>query len=64
MGNLTEAEILEELIDEHDENLEASSEVEIPTRWTEQQTDQTVTVQVHEEEPNMVDMGQYDYEQG
>ena len=50
-------ELVENLVDDVDENLEASDEVVIPTSWQEQETHRTIEVRAEEEEETMVDLG-------
>ena len=48
------------LVDTVDENLEATGEVNIPTKWTEQSTYSPIKVAFPEEEEAMVDLGSID----
>ena len=53
MGKIAEMsmeELVENLVDDIDENLEASGEVVIPTNWQEQETHKTIEVRAEEEE--------------
>ena len=51
-------------MDDVDENLKASGEVEIPTNWQEQETHRTIEVRAEEEEETMVDLGPIDLSEG
>ena len=57
-------ELVENLVDDVDENLEASDEVEIPTNWQEQETHRTIEVRAEEEEETIVDLGPIDLSEG
>ena len=57
-------ELVKNLVDDIDENLEASDEVEMPTHWWEQETHRTIEVRAEEEEETMVDLGPIDLSEG
>ena len=67
MGKIAEMsmeELVQNLVDDIDENLEASGEVVIPTNWQEQETDKTIQVRAEEEEDTMVDLGPINLSEG
>ena len=67
MGKIAEMsmeELVQNLVDDTDENLEASGEVVIPTNWQEQETHRTIEVRAEEENETMVDLGPIDLSEG
>jgi dUTPase len=59
-GNITTEQLVQHLVDTVDENLEATGEVNIPTKWQEQTSYYPIKISFPHEEADMVDLGPID----
>ena len=64
IADMSMEELVKNLVDDIDENLEASGEVVIPTNLQEQEKHKTIEVRTEEEEDTLVDLGPINLSEG